>query len=542
MRAASILLAAALLALGTASPAAALTAAEMYEPGAVVVVDLQLSPASVAALEAEPEEYVEGTFSLAPTDGTPAGVGAFSAPLTVGIRLKGESSFRDLGGKAAFKVKFAEFVKGQRFLGLKNLTLNNMVQDPSMVHEALAYAAFRAAGVPAPRTGYADVRVNGEEFGVHLNLETLDDIAMERLFGSFETPPQHLYEGQAGVDVVPGAAGQFEIDEGEDDSADLEALIDAVAASSPGFSERMQGHADLEEMVRMWAVERYISHWDGYSGHQVPNNYYLFSDPLGVFQMLPSGTDQAWSASSLGFGPPGPALFEACFADPPCASLYIDALREARDVVTAMDPGSTAQQLATLLAPWQQLEVAPRKPFGPAEIGAAAAGVGVIAAKRSASLAKFLGEGEAPGGGGERKDPVVSGRATLPVAPPALSRRIDVDRAKLGLGLFVARLEVPPGARAHFNAYLATARDRLPACKGSAGLWFRIAGLKSGTPSSSVDGDGRFSLRCRLSPTVRRHLAARWLRLRIVVTVELPGGGLQTFERAIRLPRTAGLL
>jgi hypothetical protein len=38
-------------------------------------------------------------------------------------------------------------VAGQRFQGLKKLTLNNMVQDKSMIHETLAYASFRSAGV-----------------------------------------------------------------------------------------------------------------------------------------------------------------------------------------------------------------------------------------------------------------------------------------------------------------------------------------------------------------------------------------------------------
>lgn len=350
-RAAPALLGAALLALILASPAAALTADEMYEPGTMVVVDLQLPPASVAALEAEPDEYAEGTFSLAPSDGTPGGIGEFSPPISVGIRLKGEGSFRDLNGKAAFKLKFNEFVKGQKFLGLKKMTLNNMVQDPSMVHETLAYEVFRAAGVPAPRTGYADVRVNGDEFGIHLNLETLDDVALERLFGSFEAPPQHLYEGAFGVDVLPGEVGAFEVDEGEEgDRSDLEALIEALAVPSPAFSERMAGRADLEEMAGMWAIERYIGHWDGYSGLASPHNYYLYSDPLGEFQMLPWGTDQSWSVSQLGFGPPGPALFEACLADPACVSIYREALRGARDVVAGLDPGAEAQRLAALLA------------------------------------------------------------------------------------------------------------------------------------------------------------------------------------------------
>ena len=128
----------------------------------------------------------------------------------VGIRLKGGTgSFRPLSGKAAFKIKFnfenPKGEKGKKFLGLKKLTLNNMVQDPSMIHENLIYQAFRAVGVSASRTGYAYVRVNGDDYGLHLNIENVDDVALGKRFGTFQKPPQHLYEGEYGDDVKPAA-------------------------------------------------------------------------------------------------------------------------------------------------------------------------------------------------------------------------------------------------------------------------------------------------------------------------------------------------
>lgn len=282
----------------------------------------------------------------------------------------------------------------------------------------------------------------------------------------------------------------------------------------------------------MWAVERYVGHWDGYS--TLPHNYYLYSDPLGEFQMLPWGTDQAWALPQLGFGSPGAALFEACSADPACRSLYIGALREVRDAVGALDPGAEARELAALLEPWQELEESPRKPFGSAEIAAAVAGVEQFAAKRPAALAKFLGEDETSEGGDDLVTP--AGSATLPVKPP-ISRRLNVDRSKLGRGLFLARLEAPPGSRVHLQAHVATTRGQAPVCIKSAGPYVPIAPLKTGGPYVA-NAEGQF-VRCRLTPTVRRHLAARWLRLRIVVSVELPEGRLHTFKRAIRLPRTA---
>ncbi len=109
-------------------------------------IDLSIPPASREALATDPGEYVEATFSL------DAAGGAYG-PLDVGVRLKGNASFRTLDGKAAFKLNF-DPAPGGRFLGLRRLTLNNMVQDPSMLHEALAYEVFRGRASPrrAPDT------------------------------------------------------------------------------------------------------------------------------------------------------------------------------------------------------------------------------------------------------------------------------------------------------------------------------------------------------------------------------------------------------
>ena len=393
-----------------------------------------------------------------------------------------------------------------------------------MVHETLAYAAFRAAGVPAPRTGYADVRVNGEELGMHLNLETLDDVALERLFGSFEAPPQHLYEGRSASTSVAGRApALFEVDEGEEgDRSDLEALIDALRRAlagvlgADGRPRRPRGDgADVGGRALHRPLGRLQRSCQ-------PHNYFLYSDPLGEFQMLPWGTDQSWTLAQLGFGSPGAALFEACLADPACVSIYRDALREARQVVADLDPGAEAQQLAALLEPWQQLEEAPRKPFSPDVIAAEVAAVGTFAAKRPAALAKYLGEGEPDrrrGWHGRRW-----GRAPGVPQPPKLSSRLPVNRAKLGRGLLPIRVDAPGAATVRLAAHIATARGDVSACAAS----------------RTATAAGPLAIHCRLSQPVRRHLAARWLQLRVLVTVTPAGQAPLTLRRAIRLPRTAG--
>jgi hypothetical protein len=331
-------------------------AAWLYDPGNVVEIDMTLPQTSIDALNADPGEYQNGTLTLT------AG-GEQYGPFNVGIRLKGSGSFRDLSGKAAFKVKLPR-APDPTFLGLRTLTLNNMVQDRSMIHEGLAYEAFRSAGVAAPRTGYAYVRVNGEDYGVYLNLETIDRVMLPRWFGS----TQHLYEGeydaQGGVDVIPGNAGRFGVDEGDGaDLSDLNALIAAVNGDDGDWSDRMAAVADLQQMTRMWAVEKYIGHWDGYSGRRAfnqPNNYFLHSDSSGIFRMLPWGTDQTWT-QRLAFDGEAGVMFARCLADASCSSMYRDAVREVRSRIGELDLDARAASTAALLAPWQQKD--PRREY-----------------------------------------------------------------------------------------------------------------------------------------------------------------------------------
>ena len=281
----------ALLALAFAAPASAAAAdpaAPLYDPAAVSLADIVLPQSSIDALNADPYEYQPGTLVM-----TVAGVS--HGPLQVGVRLKGHGSFQPLSGKASFKLKL-NWVSGQKLLGLKKMTLNNMAQDPSRIRELLAYTLHRAAGVPASRSGFTFVTLNGEDYGLYSNIETYDDVSLGKLLG--ET--QHLYEGSYdagfGADLLPGHETAFEVDEGDEtDRSDLTALIAAAGRSDGAFSDNVAAFADLAEMTRMWAVENYAGHWDSYSvaagNPLLPNNYYLHDGPDGVFRMLPSGTD-----------------------------------------------------------------------------------------------------------------------------------------------------------------------------------------------------------------------------------------------------------
>lgn len=511
-------------------------AAQIYDPSTVDAIELTLPKASEEELEAHPtENYVEGFLTISATEGSP---GSEQGPplvsgLKVGIRLKGNEggSFRDLKeGKAAFKIK-CNFVKGVKCLGLKKMTLNNMVQDPSMVHETLAYAAFRAAGVPASRTGYAYVKVNGKDFGVYLDLETLDDVSLKRIFGSFDEKTQHLYEGEGGHDVKPGEATKFEVDEGsEEDIGDLEDLIEAVNGE-PGegesWSEHVAPNADLAEMTKMWAVEKYIDHWDGYSGHAEaglrPNNYYLFSEPSGRFQMLPWGADQTWIPTEgvpnreVTFDGEGGVLFDKCLEDKACFRLYWEALKSVTVEIAALGPQALAESTAAMLAPWQAEEIAHGRseydvtdieegPYGVEETiefieGRQDEAEEWLAANVPREIAEELERAEGSSGATGQSSPKSPAKSPAPGS-------LTVNALFVDHGVLTTDLGLSAPGRVGENVSMRTRKGRR-----------RVCSIENKPVTLAA------TLRCQLSRAAKRRLGAGDLRLRVTIGFAPQTGG-----------------
>lgn len=350
----------------------------LFNPTQVTDIDLGMTQADYDALAAAPGGYHPATFTL-------TAPGRAYGPLDVGLRLRGVTSFRDLDHKAGFKLKFNEYDAGQRFFGLKKLNLHNMVQDPSMMRETLSYEVFDALGIATPRTGYAAVSLRGTDYGLYTSLEPYDDISLPRSFAS----TRHLYEAFFGLDARSADVDEFEIDEGDaGNRSDLQALAAAVEAPSPSFSERLGPVADLPEMIRVWTIEKYLGHWDGYAvtttfeDHE-PNNYYLHSDDAGRFSILPWGTDQTF-VDDLPFDGPSAVMVEQCRADPPCWSSFRQDIALVPTATTGLDAQAAA--LKTMLAPYQVAVTDDRHEFDAADFNQAVSDLRVFLARRPAQL------------------------------------------------------------------------------------------------------------------------------------------------------------
>lgn len=350
-------------------PAQAITTiklTDIYSSAKITEVYLEIPAASEASLNtwATLEKYVTAKVKFVQG-------GLESDQISIGMRLKGSTSLQPLKQKPSMRLKFnwGDALKGQRFLGLKNMSLHSLSQDSSWLHEFGAYKLHNAMGVVAPNTGWAEVFVNGKSKGVYLNVETPDDIFLSK---RFKDPTQHLYEGQAWADLKPGnddgleSTGKFTVDEGwaaTPNKADLTALIAAANVEAPkAWWDGLAKYVDRTSMVKMFAVDNLLGNWDSYSG-SIINNYFLRSNSKNVFTFMPWGADQTFGENrqtnelldTYTFAMDAPAvgypwiklshktetlergmLFRKCLAYKPCFTIYMQQLKAASAKATSM--------------------------------------------------------------------------------------------------------------------------------------------------------------------------------------------------------------
>ncbi len=211
----------------------------------------------------------------------------------IGIRKKGFLGSLDTE-KPALKLRLNKYVKGQELPGgFKRLTLNNSRQDPSMIRTQMAYYVFERAGLPAPRTGFAQVNINGQDIQLYVNVEQIEHYVVPRVYGDDEG---NLYEGTIS-DFSDDLRDSFEKKNHVkvNDWRDLDVVSTLLELG--GVWEYLGKIVDLEQFLTFWAVETLIGHFDGYAGNK--NNFQIYRPQRGKFQFIPWGADQVFATSDV---------------------------------------------------------------------------------------------------------------------------------------------------------------------------------------------------------------------------------------------------
>ena len=113
---------------------------------------------------------------------------------TVGIRLRGNTSLAS--AKKSFKIDFNAYNSGFKWLDLKSINLNGEHNDVSIMRSRTCQEMLRLAGLPAARTSYIELYINGEYKGIYLNVEHIDDQFIEARFTNDDTG--NLYKAKIG--------------------------------------------------------------------------------------------------------------------------------------------------------------------------------------------------------------------------------------------------------------------------------------------------------------------------------------------------------
>ena len=233
----------------------------------------------------------------------------------VGVRKKGFVGSQS-DTKPSLKLRFDKYTDGQSLGGvMERMTLNNSVQDPSMVNTCLSYRVFAAAGSPAPRCNFATVSVNGKDLGLYVHVE---EIKAPFLAHHFDSAEGNLYEGTVS-DFTPTYRGTIEKKNNEDadDWSDIDAVTAALQDPSDAGLEALGEIVDLDRFLSFWATEVLIGHWDGYAGNR--NNYWFYREPDGAFVFIPWGVDGTFHLED------DPNFFDN-ISDPPPSVLALTAI------------------------------------------------------------------------------------------------------------------------------------------------------------------------------------------------------------------------
>lgn len=222
----------------------------------------------------------------------------------VAIRYKGNSTYLAAarGLKRSFKIDVNEFEASQKFLGVKTLNLHGGIHDPSKVREAVTYEIFRAAGVPAPRTAFAEVtltvpgKYDKELVGFYTFTEPVNKPFLER---HYKTDKGLLMKPERirGLDYIGDtweplkAAYQPKRDATKEEQDRVLAFLKLVNRSPASeFEKRIGEFLDIDAFLKYLAAHSLTANLDSFftNGH----NFYLYLHPeTKKFHFIPWDTD-----------------------------------------------------------------------------------------------------------------------------------------------------------------------------------------------------------------------------------------------------------
>ncbi len=235
------------------------------------------------------------------------------------LRIRGDGSRAK--PKKSLKIVFDK----DRFVGnVEKINLNAEWDDPTYFHQYLSARLFRESGQPCFNAEHVRVYLNGEYFGLYLEIENMDeDFLMKRGLD----PKANMYKAtvdNASLTIFDDVDALWEKKSNETaDWNDLRALIDSLEnVPDERYYEFARRTFDYDAMVNIISMNILIGNKSTYY-----HNYYMFHDinRTGKWTMFPwdldktflhFGYDYSYSTSSKYWSHDNPFVERALMCDP----------------------------------------------------------------------------------------------------------------------------------------------------------------------------------------------------------------------------------
>lgn len=227
----------------------------------------------------------------------------------VGFRVRGNTSRG--AQKKSFKVSFNTYEKGRVWKGLEKLNLNGEHNDPSLLRAKLAWDLQRQMGVPSSRANHVKLYINGDYFGLYLNVENIDEVFIKSRFGNNRGnlykclwPADLAWKGEDpnAYKAASGSRRTYELETNTeaDDYTSLRNFIKVLNQTpEASFAAEIQKVFNVDGFLRALAVDVLTGSWDNY--WYLKNNYYLYHNPAtGLFEWLPYDLDNSFGVDFVG--------------------------------------------------------------------------------------------------------------------------------------------------------------------------------------------------------------------------------------------------
>ena len=295
------------------------------------------------------------------------------------VRSRGSGSRS--GTKPGLRVDFNRTAAGaQEWLGLKSLILDNLKQDPSGMHEMLAFRFFERMGLPAPRESFAQVYVNSKFAGLYTVIEPVDKRFLARVFGAHEDGnvenDGYLFEYKWKYPYLltylgPELEKYQEIFEAKThESESISGIYDTLYrmvreindARDDLFEQNVSEYLDLPLFMKHVAVQSLLAEWDGLLGYAGLNNTYLYRfEKSRRSQFLVWDADNTFRAIdySITAEHDNDVLMKRAMRVPSLRTAYFTALLEAARSAEEYSEDEAAADAKLKLAPrgWLEREI-----------------------------------------------------------------------------------------------------------------------------------------------------------------------------------------